>query len=135
MSSLGTHLFDLPAELIDEILLRLDLKSIEEFGKVCKYLAQRVDLFKQAHQDYIAAQIVANRARIPDTDDECDDDDWTDCSADDDNLFGYHDVGHIYEDMLDNLSLGSNYNEILYDYLIHDQNNQSDSSDNELIVQ
>lgn len=101
-----THLFDLPSEVIDEIILRLahiNYNSIYTLAKSCRYLNKRCKDFldKNPKRNFIKYVFDDNAS-----------DDYI--SIDTDPID--RDLDEIYDE-LDRFSFGSNYDEELDEYL------------------
>lgn len=93
-SSFPTHIFDLPPELINELMSRMDRSTRYQFGGTCRY-------FRKLYKDY-----ETKHSFIPYSDDE-DSFDY-DCDTDSDSYTGVNRYGFVDEDF-DRLSFGSNY--------------------------
>lgn len=112
MSSTTFHFLDLPQDIVNQILLRLDFDTIINVGKTCTALKHLVDAFKDSHKMYISKKMVERKVRIVLAGDEDTDDDYAD--YDDNNQETYSDVDDIQQlmdEMYDRASWGSNYDE------------------------
>lgn len=115
MSSDTLHLLDLPRDIINEILLRLDLDTINNIGKTCTTLQDQVDEFKKSHKEFIARKMLERKVRILVAGDEDSDDDYDDYGQESDN--DVDDIQRIVDEFNDRLSCGSNYDEEIDEYL------------------
>lgn len=111
MSSTALNLLDLPRDIINEVLLRLDLKSIDNIEKTCTTLEDQVKQFKESHKEFIARKMLEQKVRIllagdEDSDDYADYDDFTQGTDSD-----VDDIQRLMEDVYDRASWGSNYDE------------------------
>lgn len=115
MASLGAHIFDLPSDILFEILKRLDTKSIQNLSLTCKYLQERVDEFSDVFKELMAIKAASERAKPAGYSSDEDEDDYASWnedgfSQDEDDLFFREE---------DRYSMGSNLDEEL-DELLHD---------------
>lgn len=67
-----THIFDLPRELIFELLKRMDLGSIDNMERTCCYFKETVKDFKSSHRDVMTKKFFSERANIESSDDDDD---------------------------------------------------------------
>lgn len=119
MSPIRAHIFDLPPELLNEILLKLakmDYSSIYGLARTCHYLEDRCNEFieKNPPQKFLPPVRVAGMSDSDDYDDYYDDDN-NDIIDDHDDIRG--DLDRFVDDAFDRFSYGSNYDEELDEYL------------------
>lgn len=107
----------MPGELLHEIFKRLDWMSIKNMSLTCKYFKQMVETYKTIHKDVFDRQEKDHFFSIFGHPDDCYDDYIDDYDTFDD----YDDFGDAEHynlgEMIDAVSLGSNYDEDLVEYL------------------
>lgn len=63
MAALDPHIFDIPCELIFEIIKKLDTKSIKHLSATCKYFKAKVAEFSDLFSDWMATKAAQERAK------------------------------------------------------------------------
>ena len=119
--SFDAHLFDLPDDLLFEVMKKLDIDSLEALGQTCKFLKQKYKEFESIFPESMARArmlkfaAIRNGYNLPT---DSDDGDWLDDEDDLSEPYDYTDdlLNNRFDDMLDNVSYGSNYDEEFDDY-------------------
>lgn len=104
MPSFGPHLFDLPFDVLDLILVKLNDADLECLSETCKYMERMVELHRQNEKARKPSKRRRRKQVGPDVDDETDEEEYY-------HYCHYTGDGY-YSDQSDSPSLrsfGSNY--------------------------
>lgn len=120
--SFEAHLFDLPDDIVFEVMKYLDIDSLQAIGKTCKFLKLKLQEFECNFPEYMARarmyKLAAIQNRFGDSNSDDSDGNWLNDEDDLSDPYDYAEelLHHRVDDMLDNISYGSNYDEELDDY-------------------